>query len=139
MSEENQDPEVLPKVEEEEKKELLVQLMNHFAERPDLLIDTIEKYDPGFIKRYNDLVIAEEENDQRDRSKYGKIQSYVSLGIQSFSALSLLFILYILVSKGNPSFFQLVAWGIIFAITQGGRTGFAKIINQVVELVKRGK
>ena len=38
--------------------DILAHFGDHYTERPDLLIETLEKYDPGFVKRMNEMFIA---------------------------------------------------------------------------------
>ncbi len=117
---------------------LLAQVSN-YTNRPDLFLETIEKHDPGFIKRMN--ADAEQFNKKARGSmfKFGKIQAYTGLIISVVAAVALLGIIVSAVFVKNIGFMQILALGIVYAISQAGTSGFANIAGQVAKIAGKGE
>ena len=91
---EEEDPpkegEVLPPKDDEEHEagsgELnILALIENYTNRPDLFLSEVEKFDPGFTKRFNESAHAHSEQLRNGKYRFGKWQAYTSLGLQSLS------------------------------------------------------
>ena len=56
-----------------------IALISQYTERPDLLIDALERNDPGFVKRMNGKAEARSEKMAGARFWFGGIQAYSGL------------------------------------------------------------
>jgi hypothetical protein len=112
-------------------------LVSNYTDRPDLLIAEIEKHDPGFVKRMNEATEHNAKQLREARFHFGKRQAYVALAVSTIAAIALLSLVGVSVWKGQ-GFWQILALGLFYAITQGGSSGFARIIEAIGDLV-RGK
>jgi len=109
--------------------------VSNYTDRPDLFIAEIEKHDPGFIKRMN---AASEENattQRNERFSFGKRQAYSGLVISVIAAVSLLLIVAIAVWKGQ-GFWNIIALALLYAITQGGTSGFSRLIEGIQQMLQ---
>lgn len=114
----------------------ILALISNYTERPDLLIDAIEKHDPGFIARMNKS--AEESSDrmQSARFRFGEIQAYTSLAVSVVAALVVLFLLYVLVSNDQFSFWSILGLTCFYAVSQSGLSGFASLGKAIGDAVR---
>ena len=113
--------------------------ITQYTNRPDLLLEVVEKYDPGFIKEHNRVAKEFSDRTRNDRFLFGKTQAYVGLGVSVFAAIVVLIGLGYLVYFGNAGFWNVVGLGVFYAITQGGRKGFIKIIQACGKVISRVK
>jgi hypothetical protein len=112
--------------------------ITQYTDRPDLLLEVVEKHDPGFIKSMNDEARAFSKKTRNSRFNFGRTQAYVSLAVQVAAALVILAALYQFVTGESVGFLPIVGLGIVFAITQSGIGGFMKIVNQIVAIIRGG-
>lgn len=118
---------------------LLAQVSN-YTNRPDLFLETIEKHDPGFIKRMNDDAEVFNKKARKQMFSFGKIQAYAGLIVSVIAAFLLLGTIVASVFIKDIGFWQILAIGIFYAITQAGTSGFANIAGQVAKMVgSKGK
>ncbi|WJR66988.1 hypothetical protein QTA58_22830 [Neorhizobium sp. CSC1952] len=115
--------------------EIIAQI-NQYTDRPDLLIEVIEKHDPGFIKAMNDEAREFSKKSRTSRFNFGRAQAYTALAIQVLAAIAVLAGLGWLVYSQKLTFGNGLAIGIIYAITQSGTSGFTKIVSQIAQLIK---
>lgn len=113
--------------------------INQYTDRPDLFLEAIERYDPGFIKSMNDEARTYARRYRESRFHFGRIQAYLGLFVAVVAALTVLYVLYVLAENGNIDFLNVIALGVFFAISQSGASGFMKIVTQVVELIKNAR
>jgi len=115
----------------------LAQISN-YTDRPDLLIDAIENHDPGFVQRMN----AESEEfakKQRDSMfGFGKFQAYSGSFLAIIAALVTLGLIAWTVVAESFSWTLGVFFIVFYAVTQGGSSGFATVIDSVKSLFGRG-
>ncbi len=110
--------------------------ITNYTDRPDLLLEVIEKHDPGFIKEMNDEARQFSRKYRNSRFRFGRAQSYSSLAVSIIVALAILFVIYELAKAGNLSGWQLVGFAIFYAVTQSGPSGFIKIAGQIAEIFR---
>lgn len=110
-------------------------LVHHYTDRPDLLINALEAHDPGFVKTFNASARQHQERVRGSRHRFGKVQAYTSLGIQSIAAISILAILGFAVYSGSATFWTIIALAVFYAISQSGPGGFKKIVTAVHKAV----
>ena len=115
----------------------IVANLTEYTERPDLLLDVIEKHDPGFVKKMNQSAYDHSEQTRQGRYTFGVWQAYLALATRVISALVLLTAVIIAVLKGTAGLWLLLGLGVLFAITQGGNSGFSKIIDSLAKLFDR--
>lgn len=137
--------EVLPREDDstENEKEQSPEFAQIFAQitqytnRPDLLLETLEKHSPGFIddtvKRANRIAEREAEG----RFHFGKRQAYTALVVSVIAAAGVIGALFYAFALGAANFLTIVGLGVFYAISQGGGVGFSKIVAGIQQLVGR--
>lgn len=110
-------------------------IIANYTERPDLLLEVVEKHDPGFIKRMNENAEAGAAEFRQSRFRFGRFQAYTTLLVQVAAALAILgFVGYALV-QGKLNFSLLLAFAVFYAVAQGGRGGFMEIARGLAALL----
>lgn len=110
--------------------------INQYTDRPDLLLEVVEKHDPGFVKEMNNEARQFSRKYRTSRFRFGRVQSYTGLAVSVGAAALLLYVIYLLAMTRQLGFWNLVALGIVFAIAQSGTTGFLKVVNQIADIIK---
>jgi hypothetical protein len=113
-------------------------LISNYTERPDLLLEVVEKHDPGFIKRMNENAESGAQEFKRARFNFGRNQAYISLLVQVLVALALVGLAFVALLTKQLTFWLLIAIAIFYAIAQGGRHGFMEVISGLKEMLTRG-
>lgn len=115
-------------------------IIANYTERPDLLLEVVEKHDPGFIKRMNQNAEAGAAEFRLSRFRFGRFQAYTTLAVQVIAALAVLcFVGYALI-EGKLNFWLLIAFAVFYAVAQGGRGGFMEIARGLAALLSgKGK
>lgn len=108
-----------------------IALIAQYTERPDLLISTLERHDPGFIKRMNDKSEQRSEAMSDARFRFGGIQAYSGLAVSVCAAISLLAMLAYAVISESADFWLIMGIAVFYAITQGGPSGFVELCKGV--------
>ena len=114
----------------------IVAQLNHYTDRPDLFLETIEKYDPGFIARMNSEAEKFSKETRDTRFKFGRNQAYVALSVSVVSAVAVMCGFLLLIYTKQASFWSLVGLAIVYAVTQGGSKGFTSPIEGMESLVE---
>jgi len=70
------------------------------------------------------------------RFKFGRFQAYVALVVSGIAALGAVGLIALLIVNGAASFGTIIAMGLVYAVTQGGASGFIKLIDAIVGFVK---
>lgn len=137
--------EILPPQEEGQKPDELILnqtllAISHYTDRPDLLVAELEKHDPGFVRRMNAASEKDSERMRTARFSFGRFQAYTALGVSVAGAGVLLGAVVIAVLKG-ASFWVIIGLALFYAVTQGGSSGFLRLIDALSDLVSqvRGK
>lgn len=117
----------------------IVAQINQYTDRPDLLIEVIEKHDPGFIRSMNEESRTFARKARDSKFNFGRAQAYTSLGVQVVAACVVLYVLYLMATTNHLTVWLLVGFGILFAITQSGMSGFLKVISQLGQIFKGPK
>ncbi|MBO0664172.1 hypothetical protein [Jiella flava] len=110
--------------------------INQYTDRPDLLLETIERHDPGFIKTVNDEAKAFQRIFRLSRFRFGRFQAYTALSISVLAAVAIFGIIAYLAFLGKLTVWMIVAFAIFYAVTQSGIGGFLKIAQHLAELLK---
>lgn len=111
-------------------------LISNYTERPDLFLAEVEKHDPGFVARMNKDSQERAERTEGARFVFSKRQAYTSLALALGAGIVIIATIAIVAIKG-AGFWQIMALGVVFAITQGGSLGFEKIIEALAHLMGR--
>lgn len=113
-------------------------LISNYTDRPDLMIAEIEKHDPGFVQRMSAASERHAEQIREGKFSFGRRQAYLSLFIQTVAALSILVLLsFAVVNSGG--FWTIIGLVIFFAVSQGGRGGFMRVIDACAKAISRVK
>lgn len=106
-------------------------LIAHYTDRPDLFLETVEKHDPGFIKRMNENAEANAKEFRRSRFRFGRFQAYTSLAVQVIAALFTFAMLGFASYVDRLDFLTIIAFTGFYAVAQGGRNGFVQIAKGI--------
>lgn len=109
--------------------------INQYTDRPDLLLEVIEKHDPGFIKAMNDEARHFSKKYRVSRFRFGRFQSYSTLFVQIAVAAAIIGIIYVMAQERTLSTWHLVGFAIFYAITQSGPAGFARIAAMLANMM----
>ena len=133
--------EILPSAKRENappaRGENILALISAHTERPDLFPETVERHDPGFIKRLTEGAEASSKKFRDARFHFGKHQAYTSLAVSGAAALLILYFVWIVVERGSSVFWPVVSLAMLYAVTQGGRNGFLSIAKGIADLIRR--
>ena len=110
-------------------------IISNYTERPDLLLEVVEKHDPGFIKRMNQNAEDGAKRFRESRFRFGRFQAYTTLAIQVIAALTLLGFVGFALVNGQLNFWLLIAFAVFYAVAQGGRGGFVEIAKGLAALL----
>lgn len=110
-------------------------IIANYTERPDLLLEVVEKHDPGFIKRMNENAEASAKEFRQSRFRFGRVQAYSTLAVQVIAALATFGFIGYALANGMLSFWLLIAFAVFYAIAQGGRGGFMEIARGLAALL----
>lgn len=114
-----------------------IALISQYTERPDLLIDTLEKHDPGFVARMNATAEARADRMADARFRFGGIQAYSGLAVSIVAALAVLGVVIYAVIQGHYGFWFLIGAAVFYAISQGGPSGFAELCRGVAGFFRK--
>jgi len=119
--------------------DFLALILNHYTERPDLLIKLIEEHDPGFIKDFNADARDFQRKNRESRYRFAKNQAYLSLILRTlFGSVAMLGFIYA-VHLETATFGLLCGFALILAVSQGGSKDFSKIINALAKRISGEK
>ncbi len=110
-------------------------IIANYTERPDLLLEVVERHDPGFIKRMNQNAESGAAEFRRSRFNFGRIQAYTTLVVQVAAALATLGFVGYALWKDVLTFWLLIAFAVFYAVAQGGRGGFMEIARGLAALL----
>lgn len=116
--------------------------INQYTDRPDLLLETIEKHDPGFIAAMNAEAKEFAKKSRQSKFNFGRVQAYTSLVVAVIAALAILGGLLYTLIQGTGTLWVIIGLAIFFAISQSGLSGFLKIahsISKAVASIKHNK
>lgn len=115
-------------------------LISHYTDRPDLLLEVVEKHDPGFIKRMNENAESGAAEFRKSRFNFGRVQAYTTLFVQVVAALAVIVALFKALTLGHLNFWMIVGFAVFYAVAQGGRHGFIEIAKGMKDLLSsKGK
>jgi hypothetical protein len=109
----------------------IVAQINQYTDRPDLLIEVIEKHDPGFIQSMNAESREFSRKSRNSRFNFGRVQAYTSLTVQVGAAATILYVVVLMAQNNSITLSVIVGLGVLFAITQSGMSGFMRIVSQI--------
>ncbi|MEM6589271.1 MAG: hypothetical protein AAF641_12550 [Pseudomonadota bacterium] len=110
-------------------------LISQYTERPDLLIDAMEHHSPGFVKKFNEKAQERADNSADARFRFGQIQAYTGLGVSVVAAFATLGMAVYAIVYRDDVLLSLLALGLFYAITQGGRTGFSDLTRAIAHWI----
>jgi hypothetical protein len=116
-----------------------IALISQYTDRPDLLIDALERHDPGFVKEMNANSKKRSERTAEAQFYFGRNQAYAGLAVSVVAAIIILGILAFAVIEGTAGFGIIVALALFYAVTQGGPSGFMALIRAAAGYFRTGK
>jgi len=142
---EKRTPEIFPPGDKEESPDggrpaiyaEIVAQFNKYTDRPDLFLETIEKADPGFIKKMNVEAERFSRKNRDARFRFGGIQAYTALVVSALAAIGCLGATFYLIATQQAGFWTFVGMALLYAVTQGGSGGFASLISSVKDAIQR--
>lgn len=117
----------------------IVAQINQYTDRPDLLIEAIERHDPGFIKSMNEESREFAKKSRNSKFNFGRVQAYTSVVVQVLAAIAIFYVLILMAQNNHLNIWLLIGLGILFAITQSGMSGFLKIVGQISHMIRGSK
>ena len=108
-----------------------------FTNRPDLMIEVLEKFDPGFVRRMNEMTFVQSERSTKINFRYGGIQAYTSLIISVLMAFGIFGLIAYLVIYGEGKFLTIIALVVFYAVTQGGMSAFHNIADGIISFLHK--
>ncbi|MBO9589569.1 MFS transporter [Devosia sp.] len=141
LEEEKTKPEIIPpgKTEPNGTPSIYAEIaaqINQYTDRPDLLLEVIEKHDPGFIKEMNAEARDFSRKSRNSRFEFGRFQAYGSTILAMCVAVAIIALLFTLAIMGMLDFWQILGLAIFYAVTQSGPSGFIKVVKSIVDMVK---
>lgn len=142
---ERAEPEILPPGEREGNNNLppgiyaeIIAQISQYTERPDLLLETLEKHSPGYIRE--SIAEGRELNreERRARFKFTRFQSYLAVTVRAVAVIALITIAGIAVYQDHASFPTLAGLGLMIAIAQSGPAAALRAMERIL-LAWRGK
>ena len=125
---------VLPPEPHDVSKTSILAVFAEFHERPDLLLDAVEKRRPGTTKRMTEHA----ERKRNARFWFSQIQAYTGLVVKVLCALFCFYLLYLAVTGGGFAFFSIIAVTIFYGISQSGNSGFTEITKALAQWITKG-
>lgn len=114
-----------------------IALISQYTERPDLLIETLERHDPGFVRRMNEKAEARSDKMNNARFLFGGFQAYSGLAVSIIAAITMLGLVSYMVIAGQASFWIIIALIAFYAVSQGGPSGFLELCRGIADLFRR--
>lgn len=102
-----------------------------YTERPDLLIDAIERHDPGFVKEMNEEARSFSRRSRNARFVFGGVQAYATLIVQVVAAVIILGVAAYGIANGVIDGWLVLALAVFYAVTQSGPAGFMGVVGQI--------
>ena len=112
-------------------------LIAQYTARPDLFLEVVEKYDPGFIRRMNQSAEEGAAEFRKARFSFGRFQAYTTLLVSVAAALFVLWLMYMALVLGNLNFWIIIAFAVFYAVAQGGRNGFVEVAKGLAGLLNK--
>lgn len=116
-----------------------IAMIAQYTERPDLLIDALERNDPGFVKRMNSKTEKRSERMADAKFWFGGVQAYVGLAVSAIAALSTLGFIGYAIYTATAGFWLIIGLAAFYAMSQGGPSGFITIGKGIADLLRKGK
>ena len=116
----------------------ILALIANYTERPDLLLEVVEKHDPGFIKRMNQNAEEGAAEFRKSRFNFGRFQAYTTLAVQVLAAVGIIALMFTALVLHQLNFGVIIAFAVFYAVAQGGTHGFLEVVKGVKSFL-RGK
>lgn len=129
--------EVLPpsRNDEEAGPDILALILNHYTERPDLLLKLIEEHSPGFIKEFNEEARDFQRKNRQSRYTFAKNQAYFSLFLRSVFGFAVMLAVLYAIHLESAGFGVLSGLALLLAVSQGGNKDFSMIIKALAKRI----
>ena len=112
----------------------IVNFLAQFGDRPDLLIETLEKNDPGFIKRVNEMGLVIASSQQTKQDAFARLNAYATMVVSLSSCLMLIGAVYYALWL-KAGFMSLIAIGFMLVALLGGPRGWGRISESIAKRV----
>lgn len=119
--------------------QILLAEVKNYTDRPDLFLETIERHDPGFIKRFNQDAEAHAKKLQGSTFNFGRFQAYTVLLVQVVLSLATIAILGLAVIYNQAGSGTIISLGVVLAIILSGPSGFSNIAKVLERWLGRNR
>ena len=106
---------------------ILLAEVKNYTDRPDLFLETIERHDAGFIKRFNCDAEAHAKKLRASTFNFGRFQAYAVLLVQILLSFAVIAVLALAVIYNQAGSGTIISLGIVLAIILSGPSGFSNI------------
>ena len=107
-----------------------------FNDRPDLLISSIEEFNPGFIKRATDNIEKYDETFRQKRFHFGDKQAYTNLYTRWLGVIFCLAGAGYIIWNDIAGFWNIALIILLLSGFQKGFSGINSIIRSITELIR---
>jgi|GEM_PF-6736184 len=114
-------------------------ILAQYQERPDLLIEALEKHDPGFVQRMNKLTEERTARSSDATLRFQEWQAYFIIGLSVLGVCFLLGLFSVLAYQGKINLTVGLLIIILISVIQSGPSGLMAISGAVVRLIDRMK
>ena len=114
----------------------ILAIIQAFENRPDLLLERLEEYDPGIIKRLNEAALKHLAVDQQRRSRFVQINAYSVLFFRMAGAMAA-FASCIFFAWDARGISLIILFFLATIVFLGGEKAFLTICEAVVSWVKK--
>jgi len=114
-------------------------ILAQHQERPDLLIEALEKHDPGFVQRINKLTEEKTARSNDSILRFHERQAYAIVAISVVGVVFLLGLFAVLAYQGKIDFTLGLLTIILISVIQSGPSGLMAISSAVARLIDRIK
>ncbi|XDZ65121.1 hypothetical protein AB8880_09310 [Alphaproteobacteria bacterium LSUCC0684] len=112
-------------------------ILAQYQERSDLLIEALEKHDPGFVQRMNKMTEEKTARSHESILRFHERQAYVIIVLSVVGVVFLLGLFAVLALQGNIDFTVGLLIIILISVIQSGPGGLMAIASAVVRLIDR--
>lgn len=117
--------------------QILLAEVRNYTDRPDLFLETVERHDPGFIKRLNEGAEQHAKKLRHSTFNFGRFQAYTVLLVQVALSFATIGVLAMAVIYNQAGASTIISLGIVLAIILSGPSGFGAIAETIERWLRR--
>ena len=117
--------------------QILLAEVKNYTDRPDLFLETVERHDPGFIKRLNADAQTHAGKLRHSTFNFGRFQAYTVLFVQVVLSFATIGVLAMAVIYNQAGASTIISLGVVLAIILSGPSGFGAIAETIERWLTR--